>query len=93
MPTQIPALSEPSRLNRGLPRNCVQIKTTSAEIAERADDWISGGMSWIAILIATLLKPQLRQRPTVTATASASSERDDGAGREDMPVILTRQGC
>ncbi len=46
-------------------------------MTERAEDWISGGISWIASLIATLLKPQLRHSPTVTAIANASSGRDD----------------
>src|SRR5580658_7266045 len=40
---------------------------------------MSGGMSGIASLIETLLKPQLRQSPMVTRMASASSGRDDGA--------------
>ena len=43
--------------------------TSTAAITERDADWISGGMSWIASLIATLLKPQLRHSPIVTATA------------------------
>ncbi len=47
-------------------------------MTERVDDWISGGMSWIASLIATLLNPQLRHKPIVTAIANASSGRDDG---------------
>src|SRR3974377_835662 len=37
-------------------------------------------MSWIASLIATLLKPQLRHSPIVTTIAVASSARDDGEG-------------
>jgi hypothetical protein len=35
-------------------------------------------MSWIASLMATLLKPQLKQSPIVTAIAVASSGRDEG---------------
>src|SRR5271168_3090163 len=62
-----------------MPRNCVQAPTKIAASTERAEDCISGGISWIASLIATLLKPQLRQSPMVTATANASSGRDDGA--------------
>ena len=49
-------------------------------MTERADDWISGGMSWIASLIATLLKPQLKHSPIVIAIAIASSGRDEGEG-------------
>src|ERR1700739_323243 len=62
-----------------MPRACVQAVTKSAAIAERVADWISGGMSWIASLMATLLKPQLTQSPTVTAMASASRGREEGA--------------
>src|SRR5580698_11513831 len=80
MPAQMPAANVPSRLNNGMPRNCVQPNTSTVAIAERAADWISGGMSTIASLIVTLLKPQLRHSPIVTMIASASSGRDDGAG-------------
>src|ERR1700730_19386553 len=76
----MPAAKVPSRLNSAMPRARVQAKTMIAAIAERDDDWISGGISWIASLIETLLKPQLRHSPMVTITASASSGRDDGAG-------------
>jgi hypothetical protein len=55
-----------------------------AAIAERAEDWINGGISWIASLIATLLKPQHRHSPTVMTTATVSSGRDDGGGDEGM---------
>ena len=51
-----------------------------AASAERADDWISGGISWIASLIETLLKPQLRHSPIVTVIASAVSRREMGVG-------------
>src|SRR5580692_8964616 len=80
MPAKIPAANVPSRLNSAMPRACVQAKTIIAASAERADDWISGGISWIASLMVTLLKPQLRHSPIVTVIASASSGRDDGAG-------------
>src|SRR5579859_5005056 len=40
---------------------------------------MSGGMSWMASLMATLLKPQLRHSPIVAAMASASSGREEGA--------------
>jgi hypothetical protein len=49
-------------------------------MTDRAEDWISGGMSWMASLMATLLKPQLKQSPIVTAIAVASSGRDEGEG-------------
>src|SRR6202161_889809 len=80
MPAQTPAGNVPSRLNSTMPRPCVQAKTMIAASAERADDWISGGISWMASLIDTLLKPQLRHSPIVTMIASASSGRDDGDG-------------
>ena len=67
-----------------MPRNCVQMPTTMAANTERDADWIKGGISWIASLIATLLKPQLRHNPMVTAMASASSGRDDGEGGTEL---------
>src|SRR3984893_15784115 len=86
----MPAAKVPSRLNSAMPRACVQTKTMIASSAERDDDWISGGISWIASLIETLLKPQLRQSPMVTTIASASSGRDDGAGGTALSSIPTR---
>src|SRR5579862_1924760 len=41
---------------------------------------MSGGISWMASLIETLLKPQFRQSPMVTRMAKTSSGRDVGAG-------------
>src|ERR1700682_5943273 len=61
-----------------------------AASAERADDWISGGISWMASLIETLLNPQLRHSPIVTMIASASSGRDDGGGDTRLSSIPTR---
>ena len=75
---QDPGRSVPSRLNRGMPRSCVHKPTSTAAITERAADCVSGGISWMASLIATLLKPQLRHSPIVTVIAIASSGRDDG---------------
>src|ERR1700691_3830085 len=91
MPAQMPAANVPSRLNSAIPRICVQAKTMIAASAERADDWISGGISGMASLIETLLKPQLRHSPIVTAIASASSGRDDGEGGTRFGSIRTRQ--
>src|SRR5580704_4818064 len=87
-PARIPGHSVPSRLNIGMPRTCVQAKTMTVAISERAADCINGGMSWIASLIETLLKPQLKQSPTATRTANVSSGRDEGAGGEDMTGTL-----
>ena len=42
---------------------------------ERMVAWISGGMSWMASLVATWLKPQDRHNSTTTLAASASSGR------------------
>ena len=47
-------------------------------------------MSWIASLMATLLKPQLKQSPIVTAIAVASSGRDDGEGGTAGQSICSR---
>ena len=78
-----------------MPRICVQATTTSAAIAERDDDWISGGISWIASLIATLLKPQLRQSPTVTAIGEGVERagRRGGSATTSVRTMLTRQDC
>src|SRR5580692_351895 len=73
-----------------MPRICVQAKTMIAASAERVDDWINGGISWMASLIETLLKPQLKHSPMVTMIASASSGRDDGEGDTALSSIATR---
>src|SRR5579872_7402674 len=57
-----------------------------AAIAERLAAWVSGGMSWIASLIATWLKPQVRHSAMVTAIASASSGRDCGECSAEMDI-------
>src|SRR6516165_8933813 len=48
-------------------------------------------MSWIASLMVTLLKPQLRQSTTVTKIANASSGRDDGGGGTMFCSVMRRQ--
>src|SRR5215469_7340942 len=52
-----------------------------------------GGMSWIASLIATLLNPQLKQSPIITAIAVASSGRDDGGRDDGRPATAVQSIC
>jgi hypothetical protein len=47
-------------------------------MVERNAAWISGGMSGSASLIATWLKPQLKQSAIVSAVATPSSGREAG---------------
>ena len=63
-------------LEQRMPRARAHAATSTVAMAERAADWMSGGMSWIASLIATWLKPQLRHSTTVIAIATASSGRE-----------------
>ena len=58
-----------------MPRNRHQPAINSAATAERMAACVSGGMSWIASLVATWLKPQDRHSTTTMAAAIASSGR------------------
>src|SRR3974390_822654 len=84
-PATSPAPSVPSRTSSGMPRTLHQVVTISAAAAERIDDWIIGGMSWIAILVATWLNPHDKHNTTTIIAASGSSGRAwwDDAG-DDM---------
>jgi len=47
------AISVPSRASSGMPRSLHQPATISAATTERIVACVSGGMSWIASLVAT----------------------------------------
>src|SRR5665213_2495392 len=74
-PAPMPAASVPSRANNGMPRSRHQPATNNAASTERMAACVSGGISWIASLVATWLKPQDRQSTTTIAAAIASSGR------------------
>src|SRR6185437_2432512 len=74
-PAARPASSVPSRSNSRRPRSLHQPATSKAATIERMVACTSGGMSWIASLVATWLKPQDKQSTTMIAAASASSGR------------------
>ena len=58
-----------------MPRSRHHAAINNAATAERTAACVSGGMSWIASLVATWLKPQDRHSTTTMAAATASSGR------------------
>ena len=63
-PAASPASSVPSRASSAMPRALHQSATISVAAAERIAACSSGGMSWMASLVATWLKPQDRHSTT-----------------------------
>ena len=74
-PAMRPIASVPSRANSGCPRALAQAATSSVAPTERMAPCSSGGMSWIASLTETWLKPQDMHSTTITDSAMASSGR------------------
>src|SRR5579859_5802879 len=67
-----PALSGPSLPNKGMLRIRDQIISSTAASMERSPPCITGETSGAASLVATLVKPQMKQHNTMVARATES---------------------
>src|SRR5258708_7382494 len=88
-PAISPALSKPSLSNSGMLRRRAQPMSSTVASIERRPPCITGEISAAASLVATLVKPQMKQHNTMVAKATESSGtrftclRGEGRGARD----------
>src|SRR5258708_1722110 len=97
-PAISPALSKPSLSNSGMLRRRAQRMSSTVASIERRPPCITGEISAAASLVATLVKPQMKQHNTMVAKATESSGtrftclRGEGRGARDEGQGMRGEG-